>query len=89
LKSLEIKIFGRVQGVGFRYSARHEAQKLGLFGMVRNESDGSVFARAQGEDEAMQTFLAWCHKGPWLAKVDRVEVREKEAVQEFSEFTIE
>ena len=44
-----IKIYGRVHGVGFRYSAKRIAQKLALTGTVRNASDGTVEIIAQGQ----------------------------------------
>ena len=78
-KHLIIKIFGRVQGVGFRYAAREKAAKWGIAGTVRNEPDGSVYAEMEGEEEALRKFLAWCRKGPWLAKVERVEEEWREA----------
>lgn len=39
---------GRVQGVGFRYTARFAAESLGLTGWVKNEWDGSVLMEVQG-----------------------------------------
>jgi acylphosphatase len=74
-----IRVQGRVQGVFYRASARAEAQRLGLSGFVRNEPDGSVYAEAEGEREALQQFLAWCRRGPPHARVDRVDVEEAEA----------
>lgn len=68
-----IKVFGRVQGVGFRISAMEEARKLGINVAPRNESDGSVRIEAEGEETALKKFLAWCRKGPPFAKVERVE----------------
>ncbi|SUG06060.1 acylphosphatase [Salmonella enterica subsp. enterica serovar Pullorum] len=35
-------VYGRVQGVGFRYTTQHEAQRLGLTGYAKNMDDGSV-----------------------------------------------
>lgn len=40
--------YGKVQGVGFRYTAKRLAQSLGLTGWVRNESDGTVVMEIQG-----------------------------------------
>lgn len=74
MKKLAIRVYGRVQGVGFRYAAAGEARKLGVaLGVARNEQDGSVYIEAEGEEPALQKFLAWCRRGPRLAKVERVE----------------
>ncbi|MCI8638656.1 MAG: acylphosphatase [Coprococcus sp.] len=48
---------GRVQGVGFRYSAQNLAQYLGLTGWVKNEWDGTVVMEAQGTEEELQTLV--------------------------------
>ena len=45
-----IVFHGRVQGVGFRYTARHLAQSIGLSGWVRNEYDGTVLMEVQGRE---------------------------------------
>ncbi|MBU3924497.1 acylphosphatase, partial [Patescibacteria group bacterium] len=50
-KHLMIKIFGKVQGVSFRYYAREEALKLNLCGFVRNEFGGAVCIEAEGEEK--------------------------------------
>ena len=73
---VELKIYGRVQGVGFRYDARKKAEKLGVVCAPRNEPNGSVFIEAEGDSLALEKFIAWCHKGPWGANVERVDVRE-------------
>jgi len=70
---LHLRIYGRVQGVGFRYCLTREARQLGLSGWVRNRSDGSVEALASGSQEAVQQLLAWSRRGPSVACVDRVE----------------
>lgn len=64
-----LQIRGRVQGVGFRYSLRREAQRLGLSGWVRNRVDGSVEAVIQGPDEAVEKLVAWARHGPPNARV--------------------
>lgn len=75
-KRLRVKVFGTVQGVFFRHSARIKFQELGIEGVARNESDGSVSIEAEGEEETLQKLLEWCKKGPPLARVERVEVCE-------------
>ena len=53
----QIVFYGRVQGVGFRYTARHAADSLGLTGWVRNEYDGSVMMQVQGEEVKIDHML--------------------------------
>ena len=45
-----LNVYGRVQGVGFRYRAKHMADALELTGTVKNLSDGSVELEVQGEE---------------------------------------
>lgn len=85
-KHLNIKIFGRVQGVFFRDSAQREAKKLGIKGFARNEDNGTVYIEAEGEWEVLEKFLEWCNNGPFFAKVERVEKTEGE-LKKFSEFS--
>ena len=73
--SLHVVISGRVQGVGFRYSARAEALRLGLCGWVRNRADGCVEAFFEGPKERLEQMLSWCGTGPSWASVAGVESR--------------
>lgn len=84
-KHLNIKISGRVQGVFFRITAKEEADKLGITGFARNEPDGSVYIEAEGEVEKLEKFLKWCHGGPEVAQIDKVEITEG-PLKNFSEF---
>lgn len=70
-----IAIFGKVQGVGFRYSAKKEALRLGLRGFVKNIYDGSVYIEVEGEELSIQPFLNWCKTGPAQAKVEHMEIQ--------------
>lgn len=67
-----IEVHGRVQGVGFRWWARHEAESLGITGTVRNRSDGVVEIQARGKRAALEEFVARLGHGPPTAHVDRV-----------------
>jgi acylphosphatase len=71
-----IRVHGQVQGVFFRVSARDEARRLGLTGFARNEPDGSVYIEVEGDEQALERFVAWCRQGPPDAVVERVEVQE-------------
>ncbi len=89
MKRVVMRVYGRVQGVFFRHTARLRAEELGLVGFVRNEYDGSVTVTAEGDEEALQKFLEWCRKGPPLAMVEKIEVEWKEATGEFKRFDIQ
>jgi acylphosphatase len=72
---LEARIYGQVQGVGFRYYARTMARHLNLQGYVRNREDRSVEVVAEGEKRALDQFLAQLKRGPSAATVDRVDAK--------------
>jgi acylphosphatase len=71
---LRLKIYGVVQGVGYRWSMVQEARRLGVRGGVRNCRDGSVEAVVAGRQEALDRIIAWARKGPPSAAVTRVDV---------------
>jgi len=81
----QIRVRGRVQGVGFRYALRDEARRLRLAGWVRNRGDGSVEALLQGEPADVDALVAWARRGPRGARVDElaVDTVEVQALQGF------
>ncbi len=70
--ALDIRVTGRVQGVGFRAWALDKARNLGLTGWVRNHPDLSVLIHAEGAEAALQDLVAALHAGPEAARVERV-----------------
>lgn len=74
MRSVDVRVTGRVQGVFYRATCVEVAQDLGLTGWVRNEADGSVRLHAEGEENAVERLVAWCHEGPSAARVDDVDV---------------
>lgn len=79
-RHVKIRVHGRVQGVFFRVAAKERADELGVRGFVRNEPDGTVYLEAEGEEDAVEKFLAWCSLGPRLAVVEAVVTEEGEPV---------
>ena len=82
------EVRGRVQGVGYRFSALREAARLGLTGWVRNEPDGSVLLEAQGGLERLDALLEWCRRGPAGARVTKVHVEELSDIEGEGRFEI-
>lgn len=87
IKHFRIIVTGRVQGVGFRYSAKISALKLNIAGYVRNLSDGSVYIEAEGTDIMLSEFISWCSEGPPRAIVRKVDLQEG-PVAGFEDFQI-
>ncbi|MCD4762232.1 acylphosphatase [bacterium] len=89
MKEAQIKIYGAVQGVGFRFAAFAKAKGLGLKGFARNEPDKSVLIMAEGEESNLDDFIAWCRKGPSIARVDRIDIEKFFERKHFDDFKIE
>jgi len=73
-KAIHITVEGRVQGVGFRYYTRVNAQRLGIRGWVRNRGDGSVEIWAEATPDRLQQFISAIRLGPTYADVTEVNV---------------
>ena len=82
MRTQQIRVRGRVQGVGFRDALRSEALRLGVSGWVRNRADGSVEALLQGDDAAVDRLIAWAGRGPPLAQVQAVDLSAAEPALE-------
>ena len=76
---MQLRIAGRVQGVGYREAMVREAGRLGVAGWVRNRADGSVEALIQGGPQALDALLAWAWQGPPSARVERIDAAEPPA----------
>jgi len=87
MKHLNIKIYGQVQGVSFRYYSQEKARELELAGFARNDPDGVVYIEAEGEEENLEKFLDWCRRGPSWAKVEKIEVKGGE-IKKYKDFEI-
>ncbi|MEE2902806.1 MAG: acylphosphatase [Myxococcota bacterium] len=76
-KAIQLLIEGKVQGVGYRAWTKRTAESLGLFGWVRNLTDGRVEIHAEGDAKALKTLTAACEQGPRYAEVLQVQIAER------------
>jgi acylphosphatase len=85
---LHAMLNGRVQGVGFRYFVRQQAEDLGLSGWVRNLRTGGVELVAEGERVVLEKLVAALRHGPPGARVDDVNLDWTAATGEFYSFAV-
>lgn len=84
----EIKVCGKVQGVGFRYYAQKQANILNLKGWVKNTFDKGVLLMVQGEKAAIETLTNFLWIGPPLSQVKSVIKVEMQIIEEYSDFEV-
>lgn len=70
---MSARVYGVVQGVGFRFRTVGKAEELGLTGVVENLADGSVAVLAEGPEEQVSSLLDWLRSGHAPGRVERVE----------------
>lgn len=75
-QSFVVRVWGQVQGVGFRYFTREQALQLGMRGHAYNLEDGSVEILICGPEHRVQMMLGWLEHGPRTAEVTRMEYAE-------------
>jgi acylphosphatase len=85
---VEATVYGRVQGVSFRYYTQHKARQLGLTGWVANHPDGSVRLVAEGSRPDLEELVAFLQQGPPAARVSQVDAAWHEAGGEWHSFGV-
>jgi acylphosphatase len=89
MAQLSVTVYGRVQGVYFRYSVLNKARGLGLKGYVRNLGRGdAVEVQAEGEKPQLNKLLEQLKTGPPGAQVKRVEIDWADYSGQFKDFRI-
>lgn len=88
MKTIQIIVAGRVQGVYFRKFTQRQAIKWQITGFARNRRDGCVEIVACAKQEQLDGFVAWCRKGPLLAKVTDVSVNEYPMIKNTQQFEV-
>jgi len=88
-RAKKILVYGRVQGVGFRYFVQRAANNLGLTGGVRNLPDSTVEIVVEGEEALINQLLEEVRNGPPMARVDRLEIKDVPPGGTYKSFHIE
>ena len=88
MQEIHCLVKGRVQMVMYRDFVKRGARALGLAGWVKNLSDGTVEAMAQGEKEKLEQLIERMKKGSLLSKVEDVNVEWRHVSQRFDSFDI-
>ena len=88
VKQAHIIVTGRVQMVGFRFTAVSIATEHGLVGWVRNTRGDDVEIVAEGPAEGVEAFIKWCWIGPSIALVEDVRVEWRKPTGKFTRFDV-
>jgi len=88
MERIEFKVFGKVQGVGFRFKVLQASENFEVKGFVKNLDSGEVQIIAEGEKTQLELFLL-AVKNFSFTKIDKVKVKWKKFEGEFKEFRIE
>jgi len=89
MKSYNISVKGKVQGVWFRKYTQERAIKIGLVGFVMNKNDGSVYIETTGKEEILKGFVNWLKTtGSPLSVVDQVNIEIPKTKHQFTDFEI-
>lgn len=88
VKTVSLRIKGRVQGVGFRYFVLRTAKQFGINGYVTNCPNGDVYIEAETDEDTLLTFIDQCRIGPIMSKVNDIAICELNS-KGYTEFSIE
>ncbi len=80
-----IIFYGSVQGVGFRYRARHAAERFGCTGWAKNEWDGTVSMEIQGKEECIDQVILAIEKGTFI-RIENMDVKTIDVVEDERRF---
>ncbi len=89
IQRITVRYEGRVQGIGFRYTAVSLAQELDVTGRVKNEFDGSVSLVAEGEEEQLMELLSAIRRSSLGRYITNELVRRSAATGEFKNFSVQ
>ena len=87
-RSACINLHGIVQGVGMRYQVFRKANSLGLFGYVKNMSDGSVKIEVEGDDTAILSLVDYIKNDVRWAKVKDIQIKWEDFKGKYRSFEV-
>lgn len=88
MTNFSIKIYGNLKETGIRFSAMHQAYKLGLYGIARFMKEDAVFIEAEGEAENIEQFKKWCCLAAEKNGKRKSEMVSKKKLKGYTEFNI-
>jgi len=88
IRRYHFRFYGRVQGVGFRYTAKYLASHLSLTGYVRNEYDGSVTVELQGQQWRIDEWLQRIHEDRYI-RIEETEQKELPIIEDERAFRVD
>lgn len=88
MKKVHLIIFGNVQGIFFRSNIKKIADQYNVRGFAKNKKDGSVEVVLEGDNENVDKIIEFCKKGPSGAKIEKINIKEKQYKKEFNDFSI-
>jgi len=83
-----VKIYGKVQNVGFRFFIHRKASVAGLTGWVGNADGNQVETVFEGDKKRIEEFIESCRRGPLFSKVEKLEIEWQEPTGEFKRFEV-
>lgn len=83
-----IKVYGRVQGVGFRFNTEYLADQFNLTGWVKNCEDGTVDIEVQGREEDISAFKIKIQQGNRFIKVKDMYCKKIHEVNDEKKFRV-
>ncbi len=86
--AFKAKIYGVVQGVGFRYFTARQAAVYDVTGYVKNLPDGTVETVAEGEKDVLENFLKVLKKGPYGSVVENIDIDWQQPANRHQDFRI-
>lgn len=88
METRKLTVSGVVQGVGFRWSTQMLAQKMGIPGSVKNNSDGTVTIFIQGEPAELDRFIEKLPSASGFAHIENIDQELASNVEKMHSFNV-